>query len=148
MQKISVINGPNLNMLGKREPEIYGSETLADIEQLCQTEAKKMGLSVDCWQSNDEGAIVTKIQKNLDDGTKGVIINAAAYTHTSVAIADALSMLDIPVLEVHLSNIYQRESFRHHSYISRVANGIICGYGANGYVLALHAVKNLLEQRS
>ena len=148
MQKISVINGPKLNMLGKREPEIYGSQTLADIEGMCQKEAADIGFAVDFWQSNDEGAIVTYIQNLLQSDTAALIINAAAYTHTSIAIADALSMLDFPVLEVHLSNIYERESFRHHSYISPIAKGIICGYGANGYVLALHAAKNLLEKKS
>lgn len=148
MQKISVINGPNLNMLGKREPEIYGSQTLADIEEMCQGEAASIGFAVDFWQSNDEGAIVTYIQNLLQSDTAALIINAAAYTHTSIAIADALSMLDFPVFEVHLSNIYERESFRHHSYISPIAKGIICGYGANGYVLALHAAKNLLEKKS
>lgn len=135
-------------MLGKREPEIYGAQTLQDIETLCQTEGKALGQSVTFWQSNDEGAIVTRIQETFEDGTDAIIINAAAYTHTSVAIADALAMLDIPVLEVHLSNIYKRESFRHHSYISPIARGVICGYGANGYVLALQAAKNLLEKKS
>ncbi|MBL1146070.1 MAG: type II 3-dehydroquinate dehydratase [Pseudomonadota bacterium] len=148
MQKICVINGPNLNMLGKREPDIYGHETLADIEALCQNEGESLGLSVSFFQSNGEGEIVTKIQNLLEGGCDALIINAAAYTHTSVAIADALAMLTVPVIEVHLSNIHKRESFRHHSYISSLAAGVICGFGSNSYVLALHAAKNLLEQRA
>jgi len=146
VQNIAIINGPNLNMLGQRQPEIYGTQTLADIEALCRKEAEGLGFSVDFFQANGEGAIVDKIQSCAEGGTAAVIINAAAYTHTSVAIADALAALDIPVVEVHLSNIYRRESFRHHSYISPLAAGVICGFGAESYVLALHAAKNLLEK--
>jgi len=148
VQNICVINGPNLNMLGKREPEIYGHETLADIEKLCHSAGESLGLSVSFFQSNGEGEIVGKIQSLLESGCDALIINAAAYTHTSVAIADALAMLRVPVIEVHLSNIHKRESFRHHSYISSLAAGVICGFGSNSYVLALHAAKNLLEQRT
>jgi len=140
--EILIINGPNLNMLGSREPEIYGSQTIADIEKLCADEAAALGFGIDFRQSNSEGEIIDWIQ-----GAKkfaGIIINPAAYTHTSVAIFDALLALKIPVIEVHLSNIYKREEFRHHSYVSRAARGIICGFGSIGYVLALKGIKEIL----
>lgn len=136
---VFVLNGPNLNMLGLREPEIYGSTTLADIEALCARHAAAIGLKVDCRQSNHEGDLVTWIQEARDKAS-GVILNAGAYSHTSIAIHDALAMLDIPVIEVHISNVYKRENFRHHSTISSVATGLICGLGVQGYVLALDAV--------
>lgn len=136
---VFVLNGPNLNMLGLREPEIYGSTSLADIEALIANHAARIGLKVDCRQSNHEGDLVTWAQEARDKAC-GVIINAGAYSHTSIAIHDALSMLDMPVIEVHISNIYKRESFRHHSTISSVATGLICGLGVQGYVLALDAV--------
>tara|TARA_Y100000588_G_scaffold364926_1_gene429046 strand:- start:176 stop:625 length:450 start_codon:yes stop_codon:yes gene_type:complete len=141
--KIMILNGPNLNMLGIREPSIYGSDTLADIEHRCVAHAKAIGLSIDFRQSNIEGELVTWIQ-NCRTTHHGVIINAAAFTHTSVAILDALSLIDRPVIEVHLSNILARESFRHHSYISPVAVGVICGFGWRGYILALDAIKDIL----
>jgi len=136
---ILIVNGSNLNMLGTREPEIYGTETLADIEILCHKTAEKFGLSVECVQSNVEGELVNFIQQK---GMKadGLIINAGAYTHTSIALLDALSMLKNPVVEVHLSNIFRREEFRHQSYISRAATGVICGFGSKGYVLAIEAL--------
>lgn len=136
---ILIVNGPNLNMLGTREPEIYGTETLADIEALCQKTAEKLSLSVECVQSNVEGEMVNFIQQQ---GMKaaGLIINAGAYTHTSIALLDALSIVKCPIIEVHLSNIFRREEFRHQSYISRVATGVICGFGSKGYVLALEAM--------
>jgi len=139
MKKILIINGPNLNMLGSREPEIYGKQTLADIEGECQEEAKTLFLEVDFRQSNSEEAIINLIQKG---GKKysGIIINAAAYTHTSVAIMDALLSVKVPVIEVHLSNIFKREEFRHKSFISAAATGVICGFGGLGYKLALHAI--------
>jgi len=145
LPKILLVNGPNINMLGTRQPEIYGSETLSDIETKCKAAAKSLGLELDCVQSNHEGEISTIIQ---DAGKKyqGLIINAGAYTHTSVAILDALLMLGIPIIEVHLSNIYQREDFRHKSFISQAAKGIICGLGSNGYLLALQALADLLEK--
>ncbi|MBI1261571.1 MAG: type II 3-dehydroquinate dehydratase [Rhizobiales bacterium] len=136
---VFVLNGPNLNMLGLREPEIYGSTSLADIEALVATHAARIGLKVDCRQSNHEGDLVTWAQEARDQAC-GVIINAGAYSHTSIAIHDALSMLDMPIIEVHISNIYKRESFRHHSTISSVATGLICGLGVQGYTLALDAV--------
>lgn len=143
--KILILNGPNLNMLGIREPAIYGSDTLTDIEDRCGSHADTLGLSVDFQQSNIEGELVTWIQ-DCRNTHHGVIINAAAFTHTSVAILDALSLLDTPVIEVHLSNIFARESFRHHSYVSPVATGIICGFGWRGYTLALDAIKNILDK--
>lgn len=143
--EILILNGPNLNMLGVREPEIYGSDTLADIEARCRDHAKGLALSVDFRQSNVEGELVTWIQA-CRESHQGVIINAAAFTHTSVAILDALSLLDAPVIEVHLSNIFARESFRHHSYVSPVAAGVICGFGWRGYILALDAIKDILDK--
>lgn len=136
---ILILNGPNLNLLGKREPEIYGHTTLVDIEEVCRKEAQALGQSIDFRQSNHEGELVDWIQQ-ASQGFDGILINGAAYTHTSVAIHDALKACGLPVLEVHLSNIYQRESFRHHSYISPVAFGIIAGLGAQGYVLGLRAL--------
>lgn len=136
---VAILNGPNLNLLGTREPEIYGSETLSDIEQLCAQKAAALGLSVDFKQSNIEGELVTWIQ-DAKENSVGIIINAAAYTHTSVAILDALNTCDCPIIEVHLSNIHQRESFRHKSYVSRAADGMICGLGSIGYTLALDAI--------
>ena len=142
--KILILNGPNLNMLGTREPDIYGSESLEDIEQSCQDAAKGLGLNVECRQSNTEGELVGWIQQAGPDGFAGVIINAGAYTHTSVAVLDALLACDLPVIEVHLSNIFQREEFRHHSYISKAARGVICGFGGQGYKLSLEGMAGLL----
>lgn len=136
---IYVLNGPNLNTLGLREPEIYGRTSLADIEKLVARHAKAAGASVLCLQSNIEGELVTWIQEARGMAS-GIIINAGAYSHTSIAIHDALAMLDIPIVEVHISNVYKREEFRHHSYISSVAKGLICGLGVQGYVLALDAI--------
>lgn len=143
MAKILVLNGPNLNMLGTREPEIYGSETLNDIEERCANDAKALKLEVTCVQSNSEDELVTEIQQ-ARDAYDGIIINAAAYTHTSVAIMDALLAVNIPVIEVHLSNIYKREEFRHKSYVSPAAIGVICGFGGLGYTLALEAIADAL----
>jgi 3-dehydroquinate dehydratase-2 len=143
---VLVLNGPNLNRLGRREPEIYGALTLEDIGQLCLKTAEALGLEVDFRQSNHEGELVGILQEAADRHA-AVILNAGAYTHTSVAIHDALRLFDGPVIEVHLSNIFARETFRHHSYVSPVADGVICGLGAQGYALALQAVKNLLDKR-
>ncbi|MCG8692282.1 MAG: type II 3-dehydroquinate dehydratase [Minwuiales bacterium] len=137
--KIFILNGPNLNLLGVRQPEIYGSETLADIEALCADRAAALGLQIDFRQSNIEGELVGWIQE-ARDGAAGIIINAAAYTHTSIAILDALKAVDVPVIEVHLSNVFAREDFRHHSYVSLAATGVICGLGSAGYLLALEAL--------
>ena len=136
---IFVLNGPNLNLLGTRQPEIYGRRTLGDIEAACAAKAAELGFDLDFRQSNHEGELVTWIQ---EAGAKaaGIIVNAGAYSHTSVAILDALNALDMPVVEVHLSNIFRREGFRHHSYVSQAATGVICGFGAEGYLLALAAL--------
>lgn len=141
--KILVLNGPNLNMLGRREPHIYGSETLKDIEARCKKEAKALGLVMDFKQSNHEGELVEWIQQ-AGDAYAGLVINAGGYTHTSVALRDALLTLRIPVVEVHLSNLFKREEFRHHSYISATAQGLICGFGGTGYVLALKAIAEII----
>lgn len=140
---VLVLNGPNLNMLGKREPGIYGAQTLADVEALCRSTADELGLTVDCRQSNIEGELVTWIQEALGTAD-GILINPGAYSHTSVAIHDAFKAVALPVAEVHISNIHQRESFRHHSYVSAVAFGVICGFGTLGYKLALHALAEKL----
>ena len=141
---VYVLNGPNLNLLGTREPEIYGKTTLADIEKMVADRAVTLGLTIDFRQSNSEGELVTWIQE-AREAACGLILNAAAYTHTSIAILDALSALDIPIMEVHLSNIFKREEFRHHSYVSPVAQGVICGLGALGYELALEAIRARLD---
>ena len=143
MNKIIILNGPNLNLLGEREKNQYGSSTLKEIENTCEVYGKKLNLDVVFFQSNIEGELVDKIQSSRND-YDGLIINAGGYTHTSVAIHDALKILKIPIIELHISNIYNREEFRHKSLISRVATGIICGFGANGYVMSLNAIKNIL----
>ena len=143
MAAVLVINGPNLNMLGVREPQIYGTETLADVEARCQARAKTLGLTVVCRQSNYEGEIVTWIQESKGVA-EGIILNAGAFTHTSIAIHDALRASGLPVVEVHLSNIFKRETFRHHSYVSPQAEGMICGFGSLGYELALDALSSIL----
>jgi len=142
--RILLVNGPNLNKLGEREPSVYGNETLADIEAKCQKTAKSLGLELDSFQSNIEGDIVTKIQ-DAGKTHQGLIINAGAYTHTSIAIMDALLLLKIPVIEVHMSNIYRREEFRHTSYVAKAATGSICGFGSESYVLAIEAMRRLLS---
>jgi 3-dehydroquinate dehydratase-2 len=142
--KILVVNGPNLNLLGEREPAVYGRTTLADIEKSCRKRAKTLGLAVDFRQSNHEGELVTWIQE-ARRGHAAIVINAGAYSHTSVAILDALQAFDKPIIEVHLSNIFRRVAFRHHSHVSAVARGVICGLGATGYLLALDALAELLE---
>ncbi|HKW54197.1 MAG TPA: type II 3-dehydroquinate dehydratase [Stellaceae bacterium] len=140
---ILVLNGPNLNLLGVREPATYGRETLADIEEACLERAADLGLAVDFRQSNHEGQLVDWIQEARETAD-GIVINAAALTHTSVAILDALKAAELPVVEVHLSNIHRREAFRHHSYVSQAADGVICGFGSHGYLLALEAVARLI----
>ncbi|MGK7887410.1 MAG: type II 3-dehydroquinate dehydratase [Crocosphaera sp.] len=142
---ILVIHGPNLNMLGVREPGIYGSVTLETINRLLTEKAESLGYRLSIVQSNQEGILVDAIQTALGQH-QGIVINAAAYTHTSVAIRDALSAVKIPTVEVHLSNIYQRESFRHHSYIAPIAVGQISGFGANSYLLGLEALHHYLNQ--
>lgn len=144
LSTIWVLNGPNLNMLGTREPEIYGGETLSDIEALCSDAAEAAGYGLEFRQTNDEGELVDWIQE-AHDKAAALALNAGAYTHTSVAVHDALRLLDVPIVEVHLSNIFARETFRHHSYISPAATGVICGFGGYGYVLAIQAIADRLE---
>ena len=143
-KRVLVLNGPNLNLLGTREPDIYGAQTLKDIENLCTTSGAELGLTIDFRQSNHEGELVTWIQ-DARKTADAILINPAAYSHTSVAIHDALKAVGLPVAEVHLSNIHQREAFRHHSYVSAVAVGVICGFGATGYSLALTALAEKLK---
>jgi 3-dehydroquinate dehydratase-2 len=143
---ILVLNGPNLNLLGQREPEVYGRTSLDDIRAATLARAKEKGVTADFRQSNDEGELVTWIQEARKSAA-GIIINAAGYTHTSVAILDALLACELPVIELHLSNIYRREEFRHHSYISRAATGVICGFGAEGYPLAIDAMVQLTTKK-
>jgi 3-dehydroquinate dehydratase-2 len=141
---ILVIHGPNLNMLGKREPELYGDTTLDEINSTLEKLGKKLGLAIETFQSNHEGAIVDKIQEAVDL-QQGIIINPAAYTHTSIAIRDALLLLDIPVIEIHISNIYKRESFRRTSMIADAATAQIAGFGVKGYRMALEALAEMIR---
>lgn len=142
---VYVLNGPNLNMLGRREPAIYGRETLDDVHGRVQAHARSLGLEVDFRQTNHEGELVTWIQ-DAREAASAIVLNAGALTHTSIAILDALTAAELPVIEVHLSNIYKRESFRHHSYVSPAATGVICGLGPKGYLLALDALADILNQ--
>ena len=142
---ILVLNGPNLNLLGTREPDIYGTGTLDDLETLCAETAEGLGLAIECRQTNLEGELITWVQE-ARERARGLIINPAGYSHTSVALMDAIATLEIPVIEVHLSNIHKRESFRHHSYVSHAATGVICGLGFAGYRLALIALSDILEE--
>jgi 3-dehydroquinate dehydratase-2 len=144
---VFVLNGPNLNLLGVREPSIYGRDTLGDVEERCTARAAALGLEIDFRQSNHEGQLVDWIQE-ARESADGIILNAGALTHTSVALLDALSAADLPIIEVHLSNIFRRERFRHHSYVSLAANGVICGLGAQGYEFALDAIASLIEGES
>ncbi|TAN78066.1 MAG: type II 3-dehydroquinate dehydratase [Magnetospirillum sp.] len=144
---ISILNGPNLNMLGMRQPELYGRDSLSDIETLCRAHSARLGLAMEFRQSNHEGDLVTWIQEARGRAA-GIVINAGAYTHTSVAILDALLAAEVPAVEVHLSNIHQRDSFRHHSYVAKAAKGMICGFGSHGYVLALDALARLIKGSS
>ncbi|PWC39563.1 type II 3-dehydroquinate dehydratase [Azospirillum sp. TSO35-2] len=141
---ILVLNGPNLNLLGKREPHIYGHETLADVEADCRRTGETLGLAVEIRQSNAEHALIDWIHEARET-VAGLVINPAGLSHTSVSLMDALSACAFPILEVHISNIHRREEFRHFSYVSRVAAGVICGFGTQGYTLALHRMARLLE---
>ncbi len=141
---ILVLHGPNLNLLGTREPEVYGSTTLDGIDKSLQEEGNRLKIEVSCFQSNHEGSLVDAIHQAAFDH-QGIVINAGAYTHTSVAIRDALSGVNLPTVEVHLSNIYRREAFRHHSFIAPVVIGQISGFGANSYILGLQALVNYLQ---
>jgi 3-dehydroquinate dehydratase-2 len=143
-ETILVLNGPNLNLLGVREPSIYGTETLAEIEESCLERCAELEMKLDFRQSNNEGELVTWIQ-DARGTASGLIVNAAAFSHTSIAILDALKFAELPVIEVHISNIFKREPFRHLSYVSQAADGVICGLGGQGYVLALDALWRLLH---
>ncbi len=147
MTSILVLNGPNLNLLGTRQPEVYGTETLEDIQNLCMAKAENLSVSVDFLQSNHEGALVDAIH-TAREKYDGIILNAGAYTHTSVALMDAISSTSAKVIELHLSNIHARESYRHHSYIAPVAIGQICGFGSDGYRLAIEAMVGYLRRQS
>lgn len=143
MPTIFVLNGPNLNLLGVRDPSVYGHDTLADVEERCLARAASLGLEIDFRQTNHEGQLVDWIQE-ARESADGIILNAGALTHTSVSVFDALSAADLPVIEVHLSNIFRRERFRHRSYVSLAAKGVVCGLGAHGYELALEALARLV----
>ena len=147
MPSILILNGPNLNLLGTRQPEVYGAATLADIEALCRDHARTCGIEFDFQQSNHEGALVDAIHaaKGAHDG---IILNAGAYTHTSIALMDAIISVELPAIELHLSNVHAREEFRHKSYIAKAVLGIICGFGPHGYVLAIDALSNHLSDTS
>lgn len=144
MPSLLLLNGPNLNLLGTRQPDIYGRETLADIEAQCRVQAQKQGFDLICQQSNHEGQLIDAVQV-AGRQHAGLIINPAALSHTSLALMDVLLALDQPVVEVHLSNIHRREEFRHHSYVSRAVQAVICGLGARGYLLAIDAIIHLLN---
>jgi 3-dehydroquinate dehydratase-2 len=145
MAKVLVLNGPNLNLLGKREPDIYGHDTLADIEQRLMAQGKAAGHVVICFQSNAEHELIDRIHAAMDEGVAHIIINAGAYTHTSIALRDALTASTIPFTEVHISDVNAREQFRHHSYLSDVASNVIVGKGVKGYELALEEIINNLS---
>ncbi|WP_068312482.1 type II 3-dehydroquinate dehydratase [Polycladidibacter hongkongensis] len=144
-KKILILNGPNLNLLGMRQPEVYGDTSLAELDEHCRVHGATLGFEVDCRQSNCEGTLIDWLHEMR--GTKnGIVLNAGAYSHTSVAIMDAIASVERPLIEVHLSNIHARERFRHHSYISKVATGTICGLGTTGYMLAIDALADILDQ--
>jgi 3-dehydroquinate dehydratase-2 len=144
MKKILVLNGPNLNLLGQREPEQYGTTTLADVEAMCQAAGKRLGYEIECFQSNWEGALIDKIHEygrlRKSGEALGCVFNAGAYTHTSVALHDAIKGAELPVVECHISNVHAREPFRHHSYLSPAAAGIVVGFGVAGYVIAIEGL--------
>jgi 3-dehydroquinate dehydratase II len=144
---VYVLNGPNLNLLGTREPEIYGHATLADVEKLCRATAQRHGLTVDFRQSNHEGEIIDWIQEARKEKAAGLVINPAGYSHTSVAILDALATLEVPIIEVHISNIHAREQFRRRSYVSQVARAVLCGFGAEGYALAIAGLSAMIDAK-
>jgi 3-dehydroquinate dehydratase II len=147
LHRTLILHGPNLNLLGQREPGIYGRTTLAEIETMCRAAGERLGLEIECRQSNSEGQLVSWVQE-IPGRFAGLILNAGAYSHTSIALLDALRALKEPLIEVHLSNIYQRETFRQHSYVSLAANGVICGFGPRGYLMALDALAALLNDAS
>jgi 3-dehydroquinate dehydratase-2 len=144
---VYVLNGPNLNLLGTREPEIYGHATLVSVEKLCHATAERHGLAVDFRQSNHEGEIIDWIQEAGKERAAGLVINPAGYSHTSVAILDALAALEAPIIEVHISNIHAREQFRRRSYVSQVARAVVCGFGAEGYALAITGLAAIIDAK-
>ncbi len=144
--KLLVINGPNLNLLGTREPAVYGAATLADVEAMCRAEGAEHGIDVQTFQSNHEGALIDRIHAARLEGVAFIVINPGALTHTSVALRDALAGVAIPFVELHISNVHRRESFRHHSYLSDIADGVIVGFGVLGYRLAIAAAAERLDQ--
>ncbi len=146
MSKLLLLNGPNLNLLGTREPHLYGVETLADVEATCRSEGRALGLDVATLQSNHEGVLVDRIHAARDEGVRFIVINPGALTHTSVALRDALAGVAIPFIEVHISNVHRREPFRHHSFLSDIAAGVIIGLGTQGYRLALRAAAEQLQR--
>ncbi|MGZ3411333.1 MAG: type II 3-dehydroquinate dehydratase [Xanthobacteraceae bacterium] len=146
-KSIYVLNGPNLNLLGTREPEIYGHATLADVEKLCREQARASGFEIEFRQSNHEGDIVDWLQEARAKKAAGAIINPGAFTHTSIAILDAVIASELPVIEIHISNIHAREEFRRHSHISKVAKAVICGFGIEGYRLAISGLASLIDAK-
>jgi len=146
-KKVYVLNGPNLNLLGTREPETYGHSTLKDVEQLCREAAERHKLGVEFRQSNHEGELVDWIHEAAANKAAGVVLNAGGYTHSSVAIRDAVAAVDVPVIEVHISNVFAREDFRHFSHIAPVAKGTLCGFGVNGYALAISGLAAMLKPK-
>ena len=144
---VAVLNGPNMNMLGLRQPHLYGSATLDDVEALCAETAEQLGLAIDFRQTNGEGELITWVQQ-CRGRAAGIVINPAGYTTTSIALMDALLATELPVIEVHITNIHRREEFRHHSFVSKAAVGVIAGLGVGGYALALQAMADILEQRA
>ncbi len=144
---IYILNGPNLNLLGKRQPHIYGHETMADVEAQCRTEAGKHGLDVRFHQSNREYELIDWVHESRETAA-GIVINPAAFTHTSVAILDALNTVEFPIIEVHISNVHKREAFRHHSFVSAIASGVIAGFGTQGYTLAVQRLARLIAEKA
>ena len=147
MHSILILNGPNLNLLGQRQPEVYGKTTLADIEAACMTHCASLGVELEFKQSNHEGTMIDLIHA-AKGRHAGLIINAGAYTHTSIALMDAVFSVELPTIELHLSNIHAREEFRHRSYLAKAATGVICGFGADGYILAINGLQAILENRT
>lgn len=143
MKPVFILNGPNLNLLGLREPAVYGTATLKDVEAACREHAKQLGLSVDFRQTNTEGELVSWVQEAREKAS-AIALNAGAYTHTSVALHDALKAVDLPAVELHLSNVHKRETFRHHSFIAPAVTGVICGFGIQSYVLAISALHSII----
>ena len=148
MNKILILNGPNLNLLGTREPQIYGHTTLADVEALMAKQAAERGVDAECFQSNHEGALIDRIHAARTQGVAYIMINPGGLTHTSVALRDALAGVAIPFIEVHISNVHKREEFRHHSYLSGIAEAVLCGFGTSGYSMALNHICDQLQAKA